>query len=115
MDFLAKTTLLSFVVCLKDKKYSPAFNCFSGTATKSPMLSLFVTAITSELEIISILEFGIPLPAITRLPSGFTLTTSNLIVSAVSSLVFLTSMGLASITLFTKGTTTSFSSTVSVS
>ena len=22
-DFLAKTTLLSFVVCLKDKKYSP--------------------------------------------------------------------------------------------
>ena len=30
-DFFAITTLLSFVVCLKDKKYSPLFNCFSGT------------------------------------------------------------------------------------
>ena len=42
-DFFAITTLLSVVVCLKDKKYSPPFNCFFGTATKSPILSLVVT------------------------------------------------------------------------
>jgi hypothetical protein len=63
----------------------------------------------SELEIISIFELGNPFPAITRLPSGLTLTTSNIIVSAVSSLVGLTIIGFASTTLFTRGNTNSFS------
>ena len=112
-DLFAIITFLSLVVCRKDKKYSPLSSCFSGTATKSPILSLVVTAMTFEPDIISTLEFGKPLPAITRLPSGLTLITSSSIVSDACFLVGLTSIGLASTTSLTKGTITSFLSSVS--
>ena len=61
-------------------------------------------------EIISMLEFGIPLPAITKLPSGLTLMTSSLIVSLSCFLDVVISIGLASTTSLTNGTTNSFSS-----
>ena len=121
MSFFLPVTLIATVsfaiitspfslVCLKDSKYSPPLSCFSGTATNSPTLSLVAVAITVDPEIISILEFGIPLPAITKLPSGLTLITSSLIVSPFCFLDVLTSIGLASTTSFTRGTTNSFSS-----
>ena len=62
---------------------------------------------TVDSEIISILELGNPFPAITKLPSGLTLITSNLMTSLSCFLDNLVSIGLASSSSLTKGTTTS--------
>ena len=73
--------------------YSPLFNCSSGTATNSPILSVDVVAIILEPDNISILELGNAFPAITKLPSGLTRTTSSFIVSVFLISFFLFSIG----------------------